>query len=614
MEVLKYNSDSAQIDLTTYFPAITSFSPLDGANNVAVDSDLTLTFNKPVQKGNGDIAIHVDSPTGSILETFSAAASALLSFSGNNLIIHPSAKFSANTHYFVTVSAGAIKDSSGNAYIGSSSYDFTTAGIATDNIPPSLSQSIPVDNAINVAPDSSLILNFSEVIQRGSGTIELHSETGNGPIIERYDVATSPNISITGTSVRITPSQPLQGNTHFVVTFSNDALKDAAGNNYVNNHPLSFTTAPIFSGTANNDILNGTDGADTLIAAIGNDTLSGGMGIDTFNIVSGNATVIDLGKGGADNLVVNAGATVNATINADWIAPNTSVNNGTANLTTQGMTVNLSAINTGLGFKISNTGTATTLIGSTKNDTLIGGIGNDTLIGNGGNDNLTGGLGIDSFTISKGTTTVTDLGNGGADNLIVNSGAIVNATTKSAWTAPTSSINNGTVNLNTKGLAVNLSAITKGLGYKLTNTGAGTTLIGSANNDTLIGGTGNDTLTGGNGNDLLTGGKGSDTFVLNVTPSASNLDTFTDFLPGTDKIQLSKTIFTKIGESLMVNQFKSGVHLTTAASVDERIIYDTNTGALYYDADGQGGLNAIEIAIIGNKSHPILTYNDFQLS
>jgi Ca2+-binding RTX toxin-like protein len=64
----------------------------------------------------------------------------------------------------------------------------------------------------------------------------------------------------------------------------------------------------------------------------------------------------------------------------------------------------------------------------------------------------------------------------------------------------------------------------------------------------------------------------------------------------------------------MVNQFKSGVHLTTAASVDERIIYDTNTGALYYDADGQGGLNAIEIAIIGNKSHPILTYNDFQLS
>jgi hypothetical protein len=70
MEVLKYNSDSAQIDLTTYFPAITSFSPPDGANNVAVDSDLTLTFNKPVQKGNGDIAIHVDSPTGSILETF----------------------------------------------------------------------------------------------------------------------------------------------------------------------------------------------------------------------------------------------------------------------------------------------------------------------------------------------------------------------------------------------------------------------------------------------------------------------------------------------------------------------------------------------------------------
>ena len=41
---------------------------------------------------------------------------------------------------------------------------------------------------------------------------------------------------------------------------------------------------------------------------------------------------------------------------------------------------------------------------------------------------------------------------------------------------------------------------------------------------------------------------------------------------------------------------------TTATTADQRIVYDSNTGKLYYDADGSGSGNAVQIALIGNKA------------
>jgi hypothetical protein len=35
------------------------------------------------------------------------------------------------------------------------------------------------------------------------------------------------------------------------------------------------------------------------------------------------------------------------------------------------------------------------------------------------------------------------------------------------------------------------------------------------------------------------------------------------------------------------------------------------TGALYYDADGNGSGAAVQIAILGTSSHPTVAYTDF---
>ncbi len=107
-----------------------------------------------------------------------------------------------------------------------------------------------------------------------------------------------------------------------------------------------------------------------------------------------------------------------------------------------------------------------------------------------------------------------------------------------------------------------------------------------AGNDTYDGLGGADTIIGGLGNDTLTGGAGDDLFVFNAALSASNVDTITDFVVGSDAIALDNAVFTELNQGpLSAEAFVVG---TTAADTSNRIIYDNATGAVSYDADGTG--------------------------
>ena len=44
-----------------------------------------------------------------------------------------------------------------------------------------------------------------------------------------------------------------------------------------------------------------------------------------------------------------------------------------------------------------------------------------------------------------------------------------------------------------------------------------------------------------------------------------------------------------------MQHFYAGADMTTAQSDGAQVIYDSNTGNLYYDADGIGGVDAIHL-------------------
>lgn len=159
-----------------------------------------------------------------------------------------------------------------------------------------------------------------------------------------------------------------------------------------------------------------------------------------------------------------------------------------------------------------------------------------------------------------------------------------------------------------------------GAGSDVLQGGAGNdTLVGAAGNDTLRGGNGADSIAGGAGNDLLvggagvdrmTGGVGRDTFVFNVAVQAAHADVIADFVVADDTIWLDRSFFTgftSIG-TLAATAFAAN---TTGLAEDalDRIIYETDTGKVWYDADGTGGAARTLVATLG--AHLGVTNADF---
>jgi Ca2+-binding RTX toxin-like protein len=121
-------------------------------------------------------------------------------------------------------------------------------------------------------------------------------------------------------------------------------------------------------------------------------------------------------------------------------------------------------------------------------------------------------------------------------------------------------------------------------------------VFGGDGEDLVDGSNGVDRLDGGAGADTLIGGAGADTFVFSTPLGGGNVDVITGFNVADDTIELAISVFGTIAAGpLAANAFVIG---SAAADADDRIIYDAATGALYYDADGNGGGAAIQFATL----------------
>jgi serralysin len=347
-----------------------------------------------------------------------------------------------------------------------------------------------------------------------------------------------------------------------LVGYNNDARFGGAKGIKAN-----LTTHKIIDGwgqtdtVTNVEAVRGTAKNDSFVGSAGDDSFEGLAGIDSFN-----------GGGGFDFMNFN---------NINW------------NGATHGVTVNL-ALATGQivndGFDnseplvsiegIGGSRFADTLTGGSADDFLRGRDGNDIINGGVGADEMRGGVGYDVYTVDNAGDFVDELRDDGAGIDTVKSSRAFNL---GSATQVEGSVENLTL-LGSGNIA--------GTGNSLANV-----ITGNAGINTLNGGSNNDTLNGGLGNDTLIGGSGSDKFLFNSALNATtNLDTITDFNVAADTIQLDDAIFT----GLAVGTLTAAAFFIGAAAHDssDRIVYNSTTGALIFDSNGNASGGAIQFATL----------------
>ena len=387
-------------------------------------------------------------------------------------------------------------------------------------------------------------------------------------------------------------------------------------------------------GNALNNIINAGAGNDTLDGGAGLDTLSGGLGDDLYLVDQSDEIVIESEGAGIDNVISTATVTlaenvenllllgdaaINGTGNADT---NEIYGNGASNVIDGGAGADSMAGGSGNDtYMVDNVsdqilelpgGGTDTVLSSASSYTLSANVENgrivavgaanltgnnqaNTLFAGDGNNELRGGNGIDTVSYlyaGRGVTVTLNLGGAQA--------------TGGSGTDSLNNIENLTGSYFNDTLIGNIAA------NRISGVAGNDTIEGGGGNDVLSGGSGNDILSGGSGYDILSGGSGYDTFVFNTVLGSTNIDKIMNFRTPGDTIALENNgIFSALTTTgtLAAGAFNTG---SAATQADDRIIYDSQTGALLYDADGMGGVSAVQFATLTDLVGT-LTHTDFMI-
>lgn len=106
----------------------------------------------------------------------------------------------------------------------------------------------------NLRPEGNIVLAFDELIRAGSGSIELHSGSKDGPLVESFDVASSARLGFALNTLTLDPASMLAAGTDYYVVLPAGSITDMAGNspNYPNypvipmQTPLSAWAAEVY--------------------------------------------------------------------------------------------------------------------------------------------------------------------------------------------------------------------------------------------------------------------------------------------------------------------------------------------------------------------------------
>ncbi len=312
----------------------------------------------------------------------------------------------------------------------------------------------------------------------------------------------------------------------------------------------------VLAGNAAPNRLEGGSGDDRLDGRGGADNLVGGSGSDSYVVGPGDTVIEAVGAPGVDVVRLDGPATVGGGIERVELGAragafdvsgagggNVLVGNGAPNV-----------LDGGAGDDA--------LAGGGGADTLLGGAGNDTLDGGRGADVLAGGPGDDRYRVDHRLDRVEEAAGGGNDTV----------TSTVSFVLPEFVEN----------LVLLGSLDARGSGNALANR-----------------------IEGNAAANRLWGGAGADRFVFAHAPAPGVVDVVLDLVAGTDLLVLDGDAFGSLpAGALSPGAFLAGPGVV-AADAGDRLLYDTLTGVLSFDPDGDGAAAALAFARI--EGAPVLT-------
>jgi len=294
-------------------------------------------------------------------------------------------------------------------------------------------------------------------------------------------------------------------------------------------------------------VLVGNELGQEIYGNAGDNFLQGGGGTDYLIGLGGNDTYFVAGPG--DNVVESAGGGIDIIYTPlDYVMIG-------------GLEIELLASSNQAGTS------AQTLIGNGFDQTIYGNAGANFIEGGGGTDTLVGLGGNDVYVVDSAGDYVGESAGGGTDVVYAKASYTLSAGQEIEILSTASQSDTASIDLTGNNLA-----------------------------NSLYGNAGANILNGGGGADYMLGFGGADTFAFTTALGGGNVDQLGDFFAADDTIALDDAVFAGLAPgALPASAFVAG---SAAGDADDRIIYDSATGQLFFDADGNGAGAAILFATV----------------
>lgn len=226
-EDYRWNFSTEKEDLDTVSPRISSTTPADEADGVAVSQRIMATFSEKMNASTISASTFLLSGEGRSVD-------GSITYSENTAAFTPDENLSHATAYTATVTTGA-EDPAGNPLEAEYQWTFTTE---EDHNPPQVIETDPEDNEEGVSRD----INISAVFNEDMDPTTLSEETF---LVRRrlfgFLISVSGSVRYEDRRVTFVPDSKLRNNTNYSAIIT-DNVTDRAGNRLENNHYWTFNT------------------------------------------------------------------------------------------------------------------------------------------------------------------------------------------------------------------------------------------------------------------------------------------------------------------------------------------------------------------------------------